>query len=40
MELEVVEIGPLPLYNPDLDEAPPEAWAELRSRVRRADAVV
>src|SRR5438045_9719794 len=37
---EVVEIGRLPLYNPDEDEGghPPAAWAEFRRRVGGADA--
>ena len=40
LELEIVEIGALPLYNQDLDEAPPEAWVAFRDKVRAADAVL
>ena len=40
-ECEIVEIGDLPLYNPDLDEAsPPQAWEDFRKRVRAADGVL
>lgn len=34
------EIGQLPLYNQDLESATPTAWAEFRTRVRAADAVL
>lgn len=38
---DIVEIGALPLYNPDLDEAgPPTAWTEFREAVRGADALL
>ncbi len=41
LKLEIVEIGQLPLYDPDADgESPPAAWAELRRRIRSADAVL
>jgi len=41
MELEIVEIGALPLYNQDEDTAaPPAAWAAFRAEVRGADAVL
>lgn len=41
LKLEIVEIGQLPLYNPDLDEtSPPEPWAAFRQRVKSADAVL
>jgi NAD(P)H-dependent FMN reductase/ketosteroid isomerase-like protein len=36
----VVEIGDLPLYNEDLDGAPPAGWSRLRAELRRADAVL
>ena len=40
-QCEIVEIGDLPLYNPDLDDpAPPKQWKEFRDRVRGADAVL
>ena len=40
MELQIVEIGDLPLYNQDLDDAPPAAWAMFREQVKGADAVL
>jgi chromate reductase len=40
LELEIVEIGALPLYNEDLDANPPAEWASFRERVHRADAVL
>jgi len=40
MEMQTVEIGDLPLYNQDLDEAPPAAWARFREQVKAADAVL
>jgi chromate reductase len=40
--LEVVEIGPLPLYDRDLDDGdnPPSAWTEFRQRMTGYDAVL
>lgn len=41
LQLEIVEIGQLPLYNEDDDhDAPPPAWAAFRARIRTADAVL
>lgn len=41
LKLEIVEIGNLPLYNPDLDTAePPAAWVSFRDRMRTAQAVL
>lgn len=41
LSLRIVEIGDLPLYNPDLDDAaPPAAWVAFRTSVARADAVL
>jgi chromate reductase, NAD(P)H dehydrogenase (quinone) len=40
LALEIVEIGDLPLYNQDLDHAPPAPWSRLRDTVRAADAVL
>jgi chromate reductase, NAD(P)H dehydrogenase (quinone) len=40
LALEEVEIGGLPLYNEDLEAAPPDAWIRFRDRVRKADAVL
>jgi chromate reductase len=40
LDCEFVEIGDLPLYTEDLDDAPPVAWTRFRDEVRRADAVL
>jgi chromate reductase len=40
LELEIVEIGALPLYNADLEENPPAAWVEFRRRIRGFDGVL
>lgn len=40
LECVLLEIGDLPLYNQDLDNAPPPAWQRLRSQVRAADALL
>ncbi|MHB1329102.1 MAG: NADPH-dependent FMN reductase [Gemmatimonadales bacterium] len=41
LALEVIEIGQLPLYNPDLDGAdPPAAWTAFRGAVRPLDALL
>lgn len=41
MTLTTIEIGDLPLYNPDLDtDAPPAAWTRFRSEMNKANAVL
>jgi chromate reductase, NAD(P)H dehydrogenase (quinone) len=41
LDLTIVEIGDLPLYNPDLDEGtPPAPWARFRGELTAADAVL
>jgi chromate reductase len=40
LKLSIVEIGDLPFYNQDLEEAPPSQWVAFRDRVRPADAVI
>jgi len=35
-----VEIGDLPLYNQDLDSAPPEKWVSFRDQIKATDAVM
>ena len=40
LELEIIEIAGLPLYNEDLDKDPPPAWTEFRARVKRSDGVL
>ncbi len=37
LELEIVEIGQLPLYNEDFDENPPAEWEEFRKKIGEAD---
>ncbi len=40
LQLEIVEIRDLPLYDEDLEAHPPAAWTEFRERIRGADAVL
>ncbi|ATN36436.1 ACP phosphodiesterase [Rhizobium sp. ACO-34A] len=41
LDLTIVEIGDLPLYNPDLETAtPPEAWTRFRSEIAQSSAVL
>jgi chromate reductase len=41
LQLDIVEIGQLPLYNEDLDTtAPPVPWTAFRQRIKAADAVL
>jgi chromate reductase len=40
LKLEIIEIGQLPLYNPDLENATPAQWAAFRERVSAVDAVL
>ena len=41
LQLDIVEIGQLPLYNEDLEAAgPPVPWTAFRQRVKAADAVL
>jgi chromate reductase len=41
LKLEIVEIGQLPLYNPDDDTgSPPAAWATFRQKAKGANAVL
>ena len=40
LELEIVEIGDLPIYNQDLDEVPPAAWTSFRERIKGFDGVL
>jgi chromate reductase len=41
LKLEIVEIGALPLYNPDEEDAgPPAAYTAFRERMHRADGVI
>src|SRR4051794_15092395 len=40
LECSIIEIGDLPLYNPDFDADPPEQWVRLREQVAAADGVL
>jgi chromate reductase len=40
LQLEIVEIAQLPLYNQDYDQASPPEYAPFRARIARADAVL
>jgi NAD(P)H-dependent FMN reductase/ketosteroid isomerase-like protein len=40
LDCAIVEIGDLPLYNEDLDSAPPAAWTRLRKAIKASDAVL
>ena len=41
LELELIEIGDLPLYNPDLDTAaPPAPWVRFREEIQTTEAVL
>jgi chromate reductase, NAD(P)H dehydrogenase (quinone) len=40
LKVGLVDIGGLGFYNQDLEVTPPQAWQDLRNRVRRADAVL
>jgi chromate reductase len=40
LDLKIVEIGGLPLYNEDTEHNPPEAWKSFREKVKATDAVL
>jgi chromate reductase len=40
LSLEIVEIGALPIYNQDLDEAPPAPWTDFRNKIKLFDGVL
>jgi chromate reductase len=40
LKLAIIEIGQLPIYNPDLEELCPSAWIDFRQRIKAADAVL
>jgi len=37
---EIIEIGGLPIYNQDLEEAPPAAWTDFRDRLKTLDGIL
>jgi chromate reductase, NAD(P)H dehydrogenase (quinone) len=40
LKLDETPIAQLPLYNPDLEDAPPPSWTEFRVRIAKADAIL
>jgi chromate reductase len=40
LEMEIVEIGQLPLYNQDTDGSPPPVFTEFRDKIREFDGVL
>ncbi len=40
IQFSIVEIGDLPLYNEDLDDAPPPAWTRFRSQIKDRDGLL
>lgn len=40
LEMEIVEIGQLPLYNQDDDDNPPPVYSEFRARIKEFDGVL
>jgi chromate reductase len=40
LNLEIIEIGILPLYDQDLEDNPPNAWTEFRERLMKFDGVL
>jgi len=40
LNLEIIEIGGLPLYNQDMEDNPPAAWTGFRERVKNVDGVL
>ena len=40
LDLKIVEIGELQMYNQDLDETPPKAWTDFRNRLKDFDGIL
>ena len=40
MDMEIIEIGQLPLYNEDEDTNPPASWVEFRDKIKKLDGVL
>lgn len=40
LQLDIVEIGELPLYNQDFDNDPPTAWLTFRQKIKKSDGVL
>lgn len=40
LEMEIIELGELTMYNQDFDEIPPNQWIEFRNEIRKSDAIL
>lgn len=40
LELELMDISGLPMFNEDLEENPPQEWVKLREKIRAADGLL
>lgn len=40
LDMQIVEIGHLPLYNEDLDHNPPQEWIDFRNEIKSADGIL
>ncbi|WP_027377227.1 NADPH-dependent FMN reductase [Kaistella palustris] len=40
LDMQLVEIGNLPLYNEDLEENTPQEWVEFRNRIKNSDGIL
>ena len=39
-DLEIIEIGNLPLYSEDLDQNPPQEWIDFRQKIKNSDGIL
>ena len=40
VNLEILEISQLPMYNQDLDDSPPKEWTDFRERLKSFDGII
>lgn len=40
LDMEILEIGQLPLYNEDEDKTPPASWVDFRNKLKECDGVL
>lgn len=40
LDMEIVEIGNLQLYNEDLDDSPPQEWTDFRQKIKESDGIL
>lgn len=40
LNMEIVEVGQLPLYNEDFDSNPPAEWTEFKNKIEQADGIL